>query len=125
MALTDIWDYAENLAAKMQTLSNGLVSKIQLTWRYTADDPPEPPSDSTNERKVLLLMVNDADEINGIVVPSPAELIFETIGPYAGIRVDLASAGAIGWQAMLLTMDLRTDDNRAVGTELAAGGLAI
>lgn len=77
------------------------------------------------ERKVLLLMVNDADEINGIMVPSPDSAIFETTGAYAGIRVDLASAGAIGWADMLLEVDLRTDDNRALGAELAAGGLAL
>lgn len=122
---TAIWDYAYALGATMQSLSNGILAEIKLTWRYTIDSPATPATDSTNERKLLMLMLNDDMEINGIIVPSPDSAIFETTGAYAGIRLDLASAGALGWIDMLASMDLRTDDNRAVGTELAAGGLAL
>lgn len=119
------WALANAIADKMLGISNGVVSKIDLTWRYTIDSPATPAADSTMERKVLLFMVNDAEEINAILIPSPDSAIFETTGAYAGIRVDLASAGAIGWSDMLALVDLRTDDNRAVGVELAAGGLML
>ncbi len=108
----------------MQDISNGLVVKIDLTWRYRVDSPPLASVDADLSRKILLLVTNEDDEINGIVIPSPADN-WETTGPYAGIRLDLASTGAIDFATMLTIIDLRTDDNRAVGTVLAAGGLAI
>lgn len=118
------WSLANGIADRMLGISNGVVSKIELTWRYRIDSPATPASGSSVARKVLLLMTNDAGDINGVIVPSPGD-IFEAAGDYAGIRVDLASAGAIGWADMLLTIDLRTDDDRALGTVLAAGGLAL
>ena len=122
--VADVWTLAFALAARMEALSNALLYKIDLSWRFTVDSPAEPALDSTNERKLLLLITNEDEEINGLVVPSPADN-WEATGPYAGIRLDLASAGAVGFVAMLESIDLRTDDNRPVGTILAAGGLAI
>lgn len=121
---TDAWLLAYALADAMQALSNGLLTKIDLIWRYTVDSPPLASIDADLSRKILLLVTNEDDEINGLAVPSPADN-WETTGAYAGIRLDLASAGAVGFAAMLLANDLRTDDNRAVGTVLAAGGLTI
>jgi hypothetical protein len=70
------------------------------------------------------LMTNEDGEINGMIVPSPNDL-WETTGSYAGIRLDLMSAGALAWIDMLAALDLRTQDNRQLGTILAAGGLAL
>lgn len=112
------------IADRMQALSNALLSKIELTWKYTIDSPAEPPFDSTIERKILMLITNEDGEINGLVIPSPADN-WEIIGNYAGIRLDLESPAATGFVTMLESLDLRTDDNRALGTILAAGGLAL
>lgn len=108
----------------MQAFSNGVLFKIELTWRHKIDSPATPPIGSSVERKLLLLVTNTEDEINGIVIPSPGD-VFESVGAYAGIRLDLASAGAIGFADMLLVVELQTSDGRPVGSILAAGGLAI
>jgi hypothetical protein len=121
---SDAWSLANGIADRMQAISNALLWKIDLTWRYTIDSPAAPALDSTNERKILMLITNEDDEINAIVIPSPAAN-WESVGSYAGIRLDLASAAATSFAAMLASTDLRTDDDRAVGTILAAGGLAI
>jgi hypothetical protein len=121
---SDAWSLANGIADRMQAISNGLLAKIDLTWRYTIDSPPAAADDSTVKRKIIMLIVNDDDEINAIVIPSPADN-WETTGSYAGIRLDLASAGAVGFVEMLESIDLRTNDNRAVGTVLAAGGLVL
>lgn len=120
----DVWSLAFFVADKMQAISNGVLSKIELVWRYTIDDPGTPAEESDVARKILMLMTNEDGEVNGIVIPSPGD-IWETTGSYAGIRLDLAGAGALGWADMLLVMDLRTEDNRAVGTVLTAGGLML
>ncbi len=122
--IADCWSLAYTIAARMAALSNGLLFKIDLTWKYIIDSPAEADASADLERKILMLVTNEDDEINGLVIPSPADN-WETTGSYAGIRLDLASAGALGFAAMLATMDLRTDDNRPVGTTLAAGGLAL
>lgn len=118
------WALAMLIGDRMQAFSDGVLFKIELTWKYRIESPATPPDDSTVERKLLLLMTNEDEEINGMIVPSPAD-VFESTGPYAGIRLDLASAGAIGFADMLLVVELQTSDNRPVGTVLAAGGLAI
>lgn len=124
LPVADVWTLAFRIAARMQAISSALLYKIDLTWRYTVDSPPDPALDSTTERKILLLITNADEEINGLVLPSPAEN-WEVLGNYAGIRLDLASAGAVAFAAMLLTADLRTEDNRAFGTTLVAGGLEL
>jgi hypothetical protein len=120
----DAWSLAFLVGDKMQAISNGVLSEIELTWRYTIDEPGTPAPESDVARKILMLVTNEDGEINGIVIPSPGD-VWETTGSYAGIRLDLASAGALAFADMLLAIDLRTDDNRAVGTVLAAGGLAL
>lgn len=95
-----------------------------MAWRWTIDEPGDPGENSTIERKLLLLITNEDQEINGVIAPSPADN-WETTGNYAGIRLDLASAGALAFADMLGAIDLRTDDNRQLGTVLAAGGLAL
>lgn len=120
----EVWILAFRIAARMEAISNALLDKIDLTWRYTVDSPPAPALDSTNQRKILLLITNDDEEINAVVIPSPANN-WDALGDYAGIRLDLASAGAVAFSALLLTADLRTEDNRALGTVLAAGGLEL
>lgn len=116
---------AIGISDRIAALSNAVLFKIELVWRYTIEPPWSPAEGSTIERKILMLMTNEDEEINGIVIPSPADSIWETLGSYAGIRLDLLSAGAVGFADMLTLVDLRTDDNRAVGTVLAAGGLAL
>jgi hypothetical protein len=122
--IADVWALAYAVGDRMMAISDALLFKIDLLYRYTIDDPPEAAIESNIQRKILMLITNSDDEINGIVIPSPGD-VFEVAGSYAGIRLDLASAGAIGFADMLLLVDLRTDDNRELGTTLAAGGLAL
>jgi hypothetical protein len=124
MSQSDAWALAFGIGDRMQAISNGVLFKVELTWRYTIDSPAAPAAGSNVARKILMLVTNEDDEINGIVIPSPGD-IFESIGAYAGIRLDLATSGAIGFADMLLVVELRTSDDRAVGTHLVTGGLQI
>lgn len=122
--IADAMTFALAVADRVGPLSDAVVDQVEIAYRFTIDDPPVPADSSSVERKVLLLITNDDGEINGLVVPSPGD-IWETSGSYAGIRVDLASVGALAFAAMLGAIDLRTEDNRQLGTILAAGGLAL
>lgn len=122
--IADAMILAAAIADHAGALSDAVLDGIDVAYRWTVDDPGTPAESSNIERKLLMLMLNSADEINGIMVPSPADN-WESTGNYAGIRLDLTSAAAAGWVAMLEAIDLRTDDNRQLGTVLAAGGLAL
>jgi hypothetical protein len=122
--IADAMILAAAIADRAGALSDALVIGIDLAYRWTIDEPATPADSSSIERKLLMLMVNSDDEINGIIVPSPADN-WEAVGTYAGIRLDLASAAAAGWVAMLEAIDFRTEDGRPLGIILAAGGLAL
>lgn len=124
LTIADVWALANNLASAASSISNALLYKIEILYRWRADDPPLAAESSDVERKVLLLITNDADEINGIIIPSPIEL-WELTGSYAGIRVDLLHPAILAFQDALAELDYRTDDDRQFGQVVAAGGLAL
>jgi hypothetical protein len=124
LTIADVWALAETLASRLETLSDAALSKIEILYRWRADDPPDPPESSNIERKLLLLITNPDDEINGLIIPSPGDL-FEPLGPYAGIRVDLLHPAIVTFQAALEAFDYRTGDDHALGQVVAAGGLAL
>jgi hypothetical protein len=119
------WTLALAIAARMSEVSDATMTKVDLVWRYSVDSAGTPAESSDISRKILMLVVNPDDEINGLIIPSPQAAIWEAIGPYAGIRLDLLSAGAVGFSGMLLAVDFRTEDGRIFGSDLQAGGLAI
>lgn len=124
VAIADVFMLADILMASLTPISDAVISKLEILFRWRADSPPAPASSSNVERKVLLLLTNDDLDINGIIIPSPAD-IFEITGDYAGIRVDLASSAIAAFQAALAELDYRTDDDRQLGQVVAAGGLAL
>jgi hypothetical protein len=121
----DAWMLALAIAERMTAVSDALIAQVELTWRYRPDSIGTPADTSDVSRKILMLVVNADDEINGLIIPSPQAAIWEAIGSYAGIRLDLLSAGAVGFSGMLLAVDFRTEDGRIFGADLRTGGLAI
>ena len=124
-AVADLWTLAESLAARMQAISDALLCKIELLWRFKPDEIGEAFETSNVERKLLLLIQNENDEINAIIFPSVLTVLFETSGVYAGIRADLALPAFTIFQALLEAHNFRTVDNRPLGTAIAAGGLSL
>jgi len=122
---TDAWMLAGAIAERMSALSDATLTKVELAWRYTVDSLGTPAEDSDISRKVLMLVTNDAGDINGLIIPSPSAAIWETTGSYTGIRLDLLSAGAVAFADMLLAVDFRTAENDQFGTTLVTGGLAL
>jgi len=122
--IADAWSFALAMVDYVAPLSDALIVTLQIAYRWTIDDPETPAESSNIERKILLLHVNDADEINGMIIPSPRIDLWETTGNYAGIRLDLASAGALAWIDMLTGVELLTKQGHELGA-LVAGGLAL
>jgi hypothetical protein len=122
--IADAWSLAYAIGDRMSAISDALLYRIDLLYRHKIDDPGEPGEDSNVERKILMLITNEDEEITGIVIPSPGD-VFEVTGAYAGIRLDLASTGAIGFADMLLVVELVSRDGIAIGENLVTGGLAI
>jgi hypothetical protein len=121
--IADAWTFALGVADRVAPLSDAVITAIQIAYRWTIDAPAAPADSSSIERKILLLMVNADSEINGMMIPSPRVELWETTGNYAGIRLDMASAGALAWVDMLANVALLTRDARDLGS-LITGGLA-
>lgn len=118
------WAVADAIAARVQVLSNALLWRIQLVWKWTADMPGPADVDS-NVRRALLLLVQASDErINALLVPSPRDSVFEIDGRYAGVRVDLDNAAVSGFVSVL-ELPLLTPDGGAFGTDIITGGLSL
>jgi hypothetical protein len=124
LTIADVWSLANTLASAAESISDAQLYKIELLYRWRADEPPEAPESSDVERKLLLLITNDAGDINGLIIPSPSD-VWELTGSYAGIRVDLVNAAIVLFAEALAALDYRTDDDRALGQVVAAGGLAL
>ncbi len=122
---TDAWMLAAAISERMSALSDATLTKVELAWRYTVDSLGTPADSSDISRKILMLVTNDAGDINGLIIPSPSAAIWETTGPYAGIRLDLLSTGALAFAELLTLVDLRTAANDQFGTTLVTGGLAL
>lgn len=123
-SIADAWAFAFVVADRASAMSDAVITGIDIAYRWTIDDPAAPGDSSSIERKILMLMVNSDDEINGMIVPSPKAELWETTGSYAGIRLDLAGDGALAWIDMLAALDLLTVDGRLLGS-LVVGGLAL
>jgi hypothetical protein len=121
--ITDAWVFALAMVGAVAPLSDALIVAVQIAYRWTIDDPATPAESSNIERKLLLLHVNDSDEINGMMIPSPRADLWETTGNYAGIRLDMASAGALALIDMLAGIELLTKQAHPLGA-LVVGGLA-
>jgi hypothetical protein len=125
VSVDDALEWSYSTVSQFSALSNALVVRIQVSYKHTIDDPGLPDPQSNTRQNVMLFVENDQGDINALVVPSPRPLIFEQAGPYAGIRLDLAGAAAVQFQAGILAYLLRTEDNRQFGTTLLTGGLAL
>lgn len=124
-AVAELWSFAELLAERMLAISDAALADIDILWRYQIDNLPDAPETSSVERKLLLLLENANEEINGLIVPSVNIDIFEQSGVYAGIRADLENPAFDALMALLTTINFQTKDNRPLGQQIAAGGLAI
>lgn len=122
--IAESWTLANMMADRAGALSDAVIVQISIAYRYTIDSPSSAGDASNIEHKLLLLMKNADEEVNGMIIPSPRDL-FETTGSYAGIRLDMSSSGALAWIDLLESIDLRTQDDRALGTTLVVGGLAL
>lgn len=124
LAIGDVQALADYIESRLVSVSDAVLSRVEIVFRWRADDPPEAPETADLERKLLLLITNDAGEINGLIIPSPIDL-FEPLGPFAGVRADLTNAAVLAFQDMLGEFEFRTADDRQLGQVIAAGGLAL
>lgn len=118
------WEVADAIAARLQVLSNALLWRIQIVWKWTADMPGPADVDSNVRRAVLVLVAGPDDAINALLIPSPRSTIFEADGRYAGIRLDLDNAAVSGFVSVL-ELPLLTPDGGAFGTDIITGGLSL
>lgn len=105
-------------------ISNAVPIYLTVTYRIQFSSSFQPNITDYN-RKLLLLIKNEGDDTNALHVPWPRDDLFETSGVYAGIRINNEHPSIVQFADMLSSVDLRTYDNRVLGTNLVTGGLMI
>lgn len=124
-SIDDTLAYADNFISNTNAISDALVYRMEMVWKYTIDVLPMPSVTSDISRGLLILIENDSGELSGIRIPSPKAELFETTGKYAYIRMDKTNSAVIDFQTLLNTQDFRTADNRQLGHTIINGGLML
>lgn len=111
------------LANVMQAVSSARLRSLTISQVFATggDAPPSPDSDA---RTYALLLYRNGSDTSSIVVPSPAGVLFEVVGPYAGRRITRESAALSG---LLPTLDTLVQEfldsvGRPYGATFVVGG---
>lgn len=121
--ISDALDYAEQWMSNANAISNGVIYKFEMVWKYIVDDAPAAGIYSDTRRGLLVLVENSDGDLSGLRIPSPKLDLFETSGKYAGIRLDKTHPDVINFATLIAATNFRTADNREFGHTLINGGL--
>lgn len=74
----------------MEAISDAVVDEIKLYYRGYENTPATPAIGSEVAQFVGLYYSNEG-EFDAVFIPAPKPSLYETVGPYAGIRVDTSN----------------------------------
>lgn len=119
-------DRALYIASKALGVSNGLLTRVRLTWQWREEQPQVADPTSDVQTRVALYYRNE-DGPEAQFVPSPRPELFEQTGPYAGVRVaasdpDVALLLSAFGDALASSL---TPEGDPFPTVYVVGGLAI
>jgi hypothetical protein len=77
------------ITADMLPLSDAILVAVRLIWGWHDTEPTPPPSGPTTQVKLALFYRSD-ERYEALHVPAPKESLFETDGPFAGLRLNLS-----------------------------------
>lgn len=109
-------------APRIEALSDARFIRATLEYRFQIISPELAPLSSNVRRKALLIFQNADDELDALTIVSPIDNLYESDGPYAGIRVKPALIHDL--EALFDDIEFVTKDGRNFGPLFVAGGLA-
>lgn len=112
--------------ANIAQLTDAIVSRTMFSWVWTDPTPPSAGILSDTKRSGLLYYRN-SERWEMFRIPSPKGGLFETTGPYAGIRLDRTNP-AVEASLQALSTGLTqtvTPEGNEWPDEFIVGGLAI
>ena len=80
--------------ADMLPLSDAMLIGVKLIWGWHDTEPSLPPIGATTQVKLALFYRSD-ERYEALHIPAPKESLFETDGPYAGIRRNMADSAVV------------------------------
>lgn len=125
-SVADADSVTTQLHDKMTPLVNCVFTRVGWRWIFT-EDAPETAAIGSNTRRQLALFYRNGDLWEAFYLPSPDPSIFETDGPYAGIRVDMSNPTVVAAIADLTAAlaAVVTPEGDPFPDEFQAGGLVI
>jgi len=95
LSFPDVLALGELLAVAMENISNARLVSFTISRRtdYTIGGPAALTADV---RQDAVLLYRNGNSASSFLLPSPDPLLFETAGPYAGLRVTRSSLELLG-----------------------------
>lgn len=118
--------WAIDTAPIVQGLSDAVPLSAKYEYRHMLDDIGAASFTSDARRKAFLYYRN-GDEIEQISIPSPRSEIFESEGPYAGVRVDASAEAVLSFNAVIRDSPsgFQTPEGEPLPDEYDVGGLGL
>lgn len=112
------------IAEAAQDCSDAVLVRIELQWRFDIALPPAPAATS-DVRRAAILFYRDGNILASFRVPSPIELLAETSGEYAGIRITPDSLDLLGLLPKVQGLVANALDplGRPYGGDFSVGGI--
>lgn len=86
---------ATAIAQAAQDVSSASLTHYDITWQYDIASPV-PAQETSDVRRAAVLFYRNGSAIASVRVPSPAELLAEVGGEYAGVRITPERLAVLG-----------------------------
>jgi hypothetical protein len=90
LTLAQVQTVADGWRSRANALSDAVIVRVTYTWETFHDNDPDTAGPRLFPYKALLFYRN-VDYYECFVLPAPKASLFETVGNYAGIRVDMSN----------------------------------
>lgn len=118
--------YGNTLASAMQDASSAVVVGVKVAYKLTDAEPPDA-AEGPDAATALALFYRNGEDYNAFYIPAPLPWLWETTGPLAGIRLNMADP-AVASVVELVNLALERGASPLplpLGLGFIGGGLAL
>lgn len=125
--LDQIFAFVNAAIPRYLAVSNAIIVRVEVVYEWYYRNLPEAEEGSDSTRTLLLFYRNENGTIDVLSIVSPRNTIYETTGPYAGIRIDKNHPAIVAWQDITVNglLTFVNQYGELLGPELLTGGIAI
>lgn len=123
---TEVYSRAMQIHARIAPLSSAVLTEVKVQYGIAESDPGMPVS-GIPAQEALVLFYRNGEDYDAVYVPGPLPQLWETVGDYAGIRLDMGNS-SVAPLVESLNLALGAGAGAvfvSMGAEFVVGGRAI